>query len=84
MIMGNHGVAVTAQNVAHAFEQLYYLEKASKTLMLAYASGQPLNELSPEIAEKTAQQWENYEGISHAHFDFLKSKLDKEDPSYKH
>ncbi|MEM7068414.1 MAG: class II aldolase/adducin family protein [Pseudomonadota bacterium] len=84
MMMGNHGVAVTAETVAHAFEQLYYLERASKTLMVAYASGQPLNELSPDVAEKTAQSWDNYRGISDAHFTHLKSQLDNEDPSYRH
>lgn len=84
MMMGNHGVLVTAETVSHAFELLYYMEKASKTMMLAHASGQPLNVLSPEIAEKAALGWEDYYGLSDAHFAHLKSRLDAEDPTYKH
>ena len=83
MMMGNHGVAITSETVAEAFEELYYLERASKTLMLAYASGQPLNELPHEIAEKTALGWDSYKGMAFAHFNYLKEQLDREDPSYK-
>lgn len=31
LMMGNHGVLVSANTVAHAFELLYYLERAAKT-----------------------------------------------------
>ena len=55
LLMGNHGVTVSAATVAEAFEQLYFFERASKTLMLAYASGQPLDITSDRIAEKTAE-----------------------------
>jgi ribulose-5-phosphate 4-epimerase/fuculose-1-phosphate aldolase len=82
LLMGNHGVTVTAGSVAEAFEHLYFFERAAKTLMLAYASGQPLNVMSDEIAEKTAQGWRDYNDMAFAHFDYLKSKLDKIDPSY--
>ena len=82
LLMGNHGVTVTAGSVAGAFEHLYFFERAAKTLMLAYASGQPLNVMSDEIAEKTAQGWRDYNDMAFAHFDYLKSKLDKIDPSY--
>jgi ribulose-5-phosphate 4-epimerase/fuculose-1-phosphate aldolase len=82
LLMGNHGVTVTAGSVAEAFEHLYFFERAAKTLMLAYASGQPLNLMSDEIAEKTAQGWRDYNDMAFAHFDYLKSKLDQLDPSY--
>lgn len=84
MMMGNHGALITASTVAHAVELLYYFEKACKTMMLAYASGQPLSVMSSEIAEKTAAGWDDYRGISDAHFAFMKSRLDAEDPTYKH
>jgi len=83
MMMGNHGVLVSAESVAHAFELLYYLEKASKTMILAYSTGQPLNEMPPETARTTASGWEAYRGLSDAHFTHLKSRLDHDDPSYK-
>lgn len=84
MMMGNHGVSCSGATVAEAFEHLYYLERAAKTLMLAYSTGQPLSVLSNEIAEKTAQSWEQYSESAYAHFDQLKLILDKDDDSYRH
>jgi ribulose-5-phosphate 4-epimerase/fuculose-1-phosphate aldolase len=75
MLMGNHGLTCTGETVAEAFEDMFFFERAAQTLLLAYASGQPLNVLSDEIAEKTAQGWEPYRGMAAAHFGWLKSQL---------
>lgn len=83
MMMGNHGISTTGQTIAEAFEDLYFFERAAKTLMIAYASGQPLNVMSDEVAAKTAQDWKNYSGSAPAHFGQLKDMLDKTDPSYR-
>jgi hypothetical protein len=50
--------------------------------VLAYSTGQKLNVMSPEIAEKTAQGWDDYKGMAFAHFAELKRMLDRKDPSY--
>jgi len=83
MMMGNHGVSCAAETVAEAFEHLYYLERASKTLMLAYATGQPLSIIDDDIAEKTAQSWEAEGASAFAHFEELKCILDKTDSSFR-
>ncbi len=83
LMMGNHGVSCAAETVAEAFEHLYYVERAAKTMMLAYAAGQPLSILSDELAEKTALGWELYSDSAFAHFEQLKQILDKSDPSYR-
>jgi len=83
IMMGNHGVSVVGETVAEAFEHLYFLERAAKTMMLAYASGQPLNVMSDELAEKTALGWEAYSDAAFAHFEHLKKMLDKTDSSYR-
>lgn len=83
MMMGNHGVSVAAQTVAEAFDQLYFLERAAKTMVLAYSTGQPLNVMSDELAEKTATGWDNYSDASFAHFEQQKLLLDKEDTSWR-
>lgn len=83
MMMGNHGVLVVAPSVSEAFDHLYYFERAARNLVLAYGSGKPLKLLSEEIAEKTAQQWENYDGLAEAHFRELKMILDEEEPDYR-
>lgn len=83
LMMGNHGVTVIGATVAEAFEELYYLEKACKTMVLAYSTGQPLNVLPDALAHETAQSWDEFSGQSFAHFDQLKAMLDKKDPSYR-
>ncbi len=83
MLMGNHGVTTTAGTVAEAFESLYYYERAAETLMLAYASGQPLNVMPDEIAERTAEDWLAYNDSAFAHFEALKAMLDRADPNYR-
>lgn len=82
MIMGNHGVTVAGTSVAQAFEDLYYLERACRTMIFAYQTGQPLSLMSDDLAEKTAEGWNVYLGIADAHFSQLKQMLDKTDPSY--
>jgi ribulose-5-phosphate 4-epimerase/fuculose-1-phosphate aldolase len=83
LLMGNHGLAVTGASVAEAFEDLYFFERASRTLMLAYASGRPLNVMSDELARRTAAGWRPYHDAAFAHFAQLKGLLDAKDASYR-
>jgi ribulose-5-phosphate 4-epimerase/fuculose-1-phosphate aldolase len=83
MIMGNHGLLVTADTVAEAFEDLYFLERAAKTLVLAYSTGRPLNVMPDALAETTARSWDGYRDAAFAHFRDLKRLLDERDPSYR-
>jgi len=82
MMMGNHGVLVAAETVAEAFDDLYYLERACQTLVLAYSTGQKLNVMSPELAEHTARGWQDYKDAAFSHFEQMKTMLDRTDPSY--
>ena len=83
MMMGNHGVSVIGPTVADAFESLYYLEKACKTMMLAYSTGQPLNVMDDQLAEQTAASWDEFQGQGAEHFRQLKSWLDANQPDYR-
>jgi ribulose-5-phosphate 4-epimerase/fuculose-1-phosphate aldolase len=83
LMMGNHGVTVIGDTVADTFEDLYYLEKACKTMVLAYSTGQSLNVLPHKLAQETAESWDNFHGQSHAHFEQLKEMLNKKGSSYR-
>lgn len=83
LMMGNHGVSCIADSVAQAFDDLYHLERAARTMVLAYATGQPLNVMPDDLAEKTAAAWEDYSDAANAHFNHLKSVLDREEPNYR-
>ncbi|MCO5126065.1 MAG: class II aldolase and adducin N-terminal domain-containing protein [Rhodobacteraceae bacterium] len=82
MIMGNHGVLVIGRDPADAFNRLYYFERAAETYIRALQTGRPLRVLSHEIAEKTAQELEDYPGQAEAHLREIKSILDSEGSSY--
>jgi ribulose-5-phosphate 4-epimerase/fuculose-1-phosphate aldolase len=82
MMLGNHGVLIAAATVAEAFDELYYLERACQTLMIAYASGQKLNIMNDKVAEQTARDWDLYTDSAFAHFAEMKKVLDRKDPSY--
>lgn len=83
VMMGNHGVSTFAATVAEAFDAMYHLERAARTMVLAYSTGQPLNIMSDEIAEETAREWQTYKDAEFSHFEQMKKILDKEDPSYR-
>lgn len=83
VMMGNHGVTTLGATVAEAWDALYHLERAAKTLVLAYSTGQPLNVMSDDLAEATAAEWETYRDAEFAHFDEMKRILDSEEPDYK-
>ena len=84
MLLANHGILTTGQTVAQAFDELYYFEKACETYITALSTQKELKIVSPEVAEKTAQEWENYStDMEELHLKAIRSILDKEDPSYK-
>ncbi len=83
LMMGNHGVMVVADGVAQALDELYYLERACRNLVLAYSTGRPLRVVSDEVAEKTARQWEDYPQAAELHFREIKAILDEEEPDYR-
>lgn len=83
LMMGNHGVMVVASTVGEAFDDMYTIERACQILVQAYSTGQPLNVLDDDIAERTARDWEGIADFSIAHFEEMKLILDGEDPSYR-
>ncbi|HHS9576053.1 class II aldolase and adducin N-terminal domain-containing protein [Raoultella planticola] len=81
LLMGNHGVLVTAATIGEAFDDIWTLERACQILVTAWSTGQPLKVLSAEVAEKTAQDWENIADFSRQHFAEMKQLMIDADPS---
>ncbi|MEP1930404.1 MAG: class II aldolase/adducin family protein [Roseibium sp.] len=82
VMMANHGVTTIAPTVAEAFDALYHLERAAKTMVLAYSTGQELNPMDDGIAEEVAQEWEVYKDAEFSHFAEMKKVLDRDNPGY--
>ena len=83
VMMGNHGVTALGVSVAEAYDALYHLERACRTMVLAYSTGQELCVMGDNLAEETAAEWETYKGAEAAHFAEMKRILDREEPDYK-
>lgn len=81
-ILGQHGILVVGPSVAQCFDDIYYFEKAAETYVTALQTGRELNVASDEVAEKTAQQWEQYEGAAELHLAAIRKVLDAEEPAY--
>ncbi|SNT73873.1 class II aldolase/adducin family protein [Paracoccus seriniphilus] len=82
MIMGNHGVLVIGDSVADSWNRLFYFERAAETYIRALQTGQKLRIIPHDIAEKTAQELEEYPGQAEAHLAELRAILDEENDNY--
>lgn len=82
MIMGNHGILVIGRDVADTFNRLYYFERAAETYVRALQTGMPLRILDHKVAERTAQELEEYPEQAERHLGELKAILDDEGSDY--
>ncbi len=75
LMMGNHGLLTVGESAAEAFDAFYHFERAARTLMLAYGTGQPLSILNDEVAEQTANAWKSEPEFGEAHFAQMRRAL---------
>jgi len=54
--LGNHGVIVCGARIDHAYDDLYYLERACMHQVLAQQTGRPLAPVAPQLAARVAAQ----------------------------
>ncbi len=73
--LGNHGVIVAGANIAHAYDDLYYLERACMQQVLAASAGRPLAPVSRELAVRVAAQIHSEREQSELHFEALRRLL---------
>jgi ribulose-5-phosphate 4-epimerase/fuculose-1-phosphate aldolase len=82
LFMANHGVLLCGDTIANVFDDLYYLERACMVQVLAQSTGKRLRLISPDVAFRTAQQFEQERQQSSLHFDALKKTLDRTSPGW--
>ena len=84
VVMGNHGISALSKNIALAFDELYYFERACQNYITALMTGLPLRIASDRVAQKTAEQWQSMEqSLADAHLREVREILDREEPDYK-
>jgi ribulose-5-phosphate 4-epimerase/fuculose-1-phosphate aldolase len=86
VFLGNHGVMTVAPTAAQAYDDLYFLERAARTQILAQSTGRPLALLEPALLKQTYEQtvYERMDlGYPVQHFAALRRLLDRSDGSYR-
>ena len=56
VFLANHGVVVCGPQLAHAYDDLYYLERACQAQVLAQGTGRPLAPVNADLAARVAAQ----------------------------
>lgn len=73
--LANHGVIVTGHTVAHAYDDLYYLERACMHQVLAQSTGRPLRPVDAALAARVAAQVQGEREQSDLFFESLRRLL---------
>jgi ribulose-5-phosphate 4-epimerase/fuculose-1-phosphate aldolase len=87
LFLGNHGVMTATPTVAQGFDDLYFIERAAQTQLLAMSSGRPLAVLPPALIVQAAEQfrYERFDlGYIERHFAAQKRLLDAAGSRYNH
>lgn len=84
VFMRNHGVLVVGRDIAEAWDDLYYLERACEAQRLALSTGRQLKPVPPDVAARTYEQMMG-EGRESAqlHLQSIRRVLDREQPEYR-
>ena len=80
--LGAHGVIVTGPTIAHAFDELYFLERACQVQLIARSSGGTLRKLPQRLIEDTARQMQGALVGGRLHFEAIKRILGRTEPEY--
>jgi len=72
VFLANHGVVVCGPQLAHAYDDLYYLERACQAQVLAQSTGRPLAPVDAELAARVAAQTQGERLQSELFFEALR------------
>jgi ribulose-5-phosphate 4-epimerase/fuculose-1-phosphate aldolase len=75
VFLGNHGVLVCGARIDHAYDDLYYLERACMAQVLALSTGRPLAPVAPALAQRVADQTRSERQQSVLFFEALRRSL---------
>ena len=73
--LGNHGVIVCGATVAHAYDDLYYLERVCMHQVLAMSTGRPLARVNEKLSAHVARQIQGEREQSDLFFEALRRML---------
>lgn len=84
LFMRNHGVMVCAPNIAEAWDDLYYLERAAEVQLKAMSAGRRLLVVADDVATQAARQMREGDPESaRMHLESIRRVLDRAYPDYR-
>lgn len=83
LFLASHGVIVCGPLMAHAFDDLYYLERACMHQVLARSTGGRLRQVEDGLAARTAAEIASVREQSDLHFAALKRLLDRDSEGWR-
>jgi ribulose-5-phosphate 4-epimerase/fuculose-1-phosphate aldolase len=75
VFLGNHGVVVCGERIDHAYDDLYYLERACAAQVLAESTGRRLLPVNEDLARRVATQAQGERLQSELFFEALRRLL---------
>lgn len=82
LFLSNHGVIMTGEDVACAFDDLYYLERVCTHQVLAQSTGQALKIIPDDICRIACDQLASERQQSYFFLEAIKRILKRESPEY--
>lgn len=82
LFLSAHGVVVTAENLAFAFDDLYYLERAAMNQVIAMSTGRPLKVIPDEVCRASHAQMAAEREQSISHLEAIRRILLRECPEF--
>lgn len=82
LFLSAHGVVVTAENLALAFDDLYYLERTAMNQVFAMSTGRPLKIIPDDICRAVRAQIESDQQQAYSHLAAIRRILLRECPEF--
>jgi ribulose-5-phosphate 4-epimerase/fuculose-1-phosphate aldolase len=82
LLMANHGVLVVAEDAAQAFDNLYYLERAAMTQVLALSTGRHLRMIPEDVCRMAYEQFGSETAQAYHCLEAIKRILMRECPEF--
>ena len=84
LMLASHGVIVTGENMAEAFTDLYYLERAAMNQVMAQGTGKKLRRVADDVRAVTRKQLKaELPKVATRTFTAFQRILDREEPEYR-
>ena len=82
LLMANHGVLITGEDTAQAFDDLYYLERAAMIQVLAMNTGRPLRLIPDDVCRMAYEQFGSESAQAYHFLEAIKRILTREFPDF--